>query len=77
MAGRAGVSLVSAKPEIAGAYVDVGEAILTARRLPCICPKQHEGAKGATIEYSTSRRIVTEHVACERCPRTWKRVNCR
>lgn len=67
----------TAPAEIAGAYVDVGEEILTARRLPCICPCQHKGAMAATVDYSTARRIVIERVACERCARTWKRVNCR
>ena len=67
----------AAPAEIAGPYVDVGEAILSARRLPCICPRQHEGATGAAIDYATSRRVVIERVACERCPRTWTRVNCR
>lgn len=61
----------------AATHVDVADAILGQRRLPCICPRQHEGARAVTVGYSTHRGLVTERVQCERCPRTWRRANCR
>ncbi|MGX5777482.1 hypothetical protein [Methylorubrum zatmanii] len=65
------------KSAVAAPYVDVGETILAKRRLPCICPRQHDGTQARTVSYSTCRGIVTERVKCEGCPRTWKRVNVR
>lgn len=61
--------------EVAAPYDDVGERILTSRKVPCICPLQAHGACGRTVDYSTARGIVVERVACNRCPRTWTRVN--
>jgi hypothetical protein len=64
---------------------DVLGGILRARRVPCICPRQHDtkgprggvrdGVKGRSVSYSTARGNVIEEVQCEGCPRTWKRVN--
>lgn len=65
------------KSAVAAPYVDVGETIIAKRRLPCICPRQHEDGMARTVGYSTCRGIVTERVKCESCPRTWKRVNVR
>ncbi|GBU17234.1 MULTISPECIES: hypothetical protein [Methylobacterium] len=65
------------RPEIADVYEDPGEAILKARSLPCVCPQQECGARAVTTDYSVARRLVIERVTCDRCPRTWTRVNCR
>lgn len=61
--------------EIAAPYDNVGERILTTRRVPCLCPGQADGACGRTVNYSTRRGIVVERVVCDRCPRVWTRVN--
>lgn len=66
---------------------DVRAAILGARRVPCICPQQHDtagprggvrdGAKARCLSFTESRGVTIERVGCERCPRTWTRVNAR
>ncbi|MFY9294013.1 MAG: hypothetical protein WAP03_25460 [Methylorubrum rhodinum] len=61
----------------AAPHVDVADAILGQRRLPCICPRQHKCSEAVTVGYSTHRGIVTERVACEGCGRRWNRINCR
>ena len=66
-----------AQPVVSGPRVDPVEACLSARRVPCICPAQHDGATGASMGYSRSRGTIVEHVACRNCPRTWTRVNAR
>ena len=63
------------RPEVAAAYEYVEAEKITARKVPCICPEQDRGACGRTISYSTSRGHLRERVACDRCPRTWTRVN--
>ncbi len=75
MSGTAEPAFVR-RPEIAAPFVDVGEAIIGRRKIPCICPEQERGACGRTLDYSTIRGQVVEQVACDRCCRTWTRVNC-
>lgn len=64
------------RPQVAAEMIDPGEQILTRRKVPCICPEQGRGACGRTIAYSNASGRVREQVHCDRCPRTWTRVNC-
>ena len=64
------------RPDLAAPMTDVGEQIIARRKVPCICPEQHHGACGRTVEYSNSSGRVRERVECDRCCRTWTRVNC-
>ncbi|SFG92731.1 hypothetical protein [Methylobacterium gossipiicola] len=64
------------RPALAGALIDAGEEILARRRVPCLCPEQVRGACGRTTGYATTGGRIRERVACERCPRTWTRINC-
>lgn len=60
-------------------HVVVQDEILGQRRVPCICPRQHDRdeACARTLSYSTARGVLVERVACERCPRTWTRISAR
>jgi hypothetical protein len=64
-----------ASPDVASPLVNVGEAVLIRRAVPCICPQQEDGACGRTVGYSTGRGLVVEQIACDRCPRSWTRIN--
>lgn len=64
------------RPEVASAMIDPGELIIARRKVPCICPEQSRGACGRTDSYSSISGRIRERVACDRCPRTWTRVNC-
>jgi len=64
------------RPELASALIDAREQILARRRVPCLCPEQVRGACGRAVGYAKTGGQVREQVACERCPRTWTRVNC-
>lgn len=64
------------RPALASALVDPGEQILARRRVPCLCPDQAIGACGRTVGYATTGGRIRKRVVCERCPRTWTRVNC-
>ncbi|WP_158810446.1 hypothetical protein [Beijerinckia sp. L45] len=47
------------------------------RRIPCICPRQHEKTPplGVTTDIQVTRGIIVEAVQCVTCDRRWKRVN--
>ncbi len=57
------------------ARLDPTEARLAARRVPCICPRQHEPNPpvGVTVAIGTQRGAAVERVRCSACLRTWTR----
>lgn len=59
------------------APVDVRTAILKSRRVPCICPRQHEKNPplGRAMSASTHRGRTVERVGCDTCAREWTRIN--
>ena len=66
--------------QAASAYLDaldMREEILARRRLPCICPRQHEATPpvGVSIDVAMTRGIEVERVRCATCARTWQRIN--
>ncbi|ACL62078.1 hypothetical protein Mnod_7339 [Methylobacterium nodulans ORS 2060] len=66
---------------------DVAAEILDRKRVPCICPAQHDeldakgkpirgtGAVARTTAFSYVRGRLHERAACERCGRCWSRIN--
>ncbi|WP_379129191.1 hypothetical protein [Methylobacterium sp. ID0610] len=62
-------------------------AILDRKRVPCICPAQHDvrdargrpirgtGAVARTTAFSLVRGRLHERAACERCAQCWTRIN--
>lgn len=57
--------------------LDRDEEQLVGRRIPCICPRQHEADPpvGETVAVRTSRTVTVERVRCAECDRTWTRIN--
>lgn len=55
------------------------EAMLANRRVPCICPRQHEAEPpiGEMVGFTEAVVTIVERVRCSDCRRTWKRVNPR
>lgn len=62
----------------AGTRVDVMSSVYEKRKVPCICPRQHEKAPPIGEHQSIisqSRGATVERVRCSDCRRTWRRIN--
>lgn len=63
----------------ADARIDIEDALLSQRRIPCICDRQFEEddprpPRGIAIGRSRADGFMRERVKCDTCGRTWIRI---